>query len=211
MSDNNPEYFGQQQASTDRGEFNAISFLVDQRLVNMQTVTLVIVVAVSNAGGVSPVGTVDVQPLIAQMTGDRKPVSHGVIYGIPYFRLQGGSDAIILDPKVGDIGMCAFASRDISIVKSTKAAASPGSWRKFDFADGLYFGGLLNGTPSQYIQFAAGGITITSPTQITLTAPAVQINSTVTVSGDLTALGTSVHTHKHGGVTPGGGQTGVPV
>jgi len=33
----------------------------------------------------------------------------------------------------------------------------------------------------------------------------------MTVTGDVTAEGTSVHTHKHGGVQTGGGQTGVPV
>jgi hypothetical protein len=136
------EVFGQQNPGTSASEYNALAFVVGQLLQKMQTVTLVRVVAVSNDGGVSPVGTVDVQPLVNQMSGDRKPTPHGTVYGVPYFRLQGGTDAVILDPKVGDIGMCAFASRDISAVKVAKAPANPGSFRMYDWADGLYFGGF---------------------------------------------------------------------
>jgi hypothetical protein len=70
------------------------------------------------------------------MTGKREAVEHGVIYSIPYFRLQGGVNAIIIDPEPGDIGMCGFCSRDISVVKNTKKIANPGSYRKYAWADG---------------------------------------------------------------------------
>jgi hypothetical protein len=219
----------QQQGPTTANEFNTLSFLIEQRLNRLQTITLVKVVKVTNTGGVSPVGFVDVQPLVNQMTGDRVAVPHGVIFNIPYFRMQGGANAIILDPQVGDIGMCAFASRDLSAVKADPQAAvasgaNPGSLRTFDYADGLYFGGLLNGVPTQYVAFASGGITVVSPTKITLQAPEIDLKGTVvqtggnvsmsgslTVTGDVTGHGTSLHTHEHSGVTAGGANTGPPV
>lgn len=59
---------------------------------------------------------------------------------------------------------------------------------------------------------SAGSVaTIEGGTGITLTAPGVTINSTVTVSGDVVAGGISLKTHKHGGVQGGSGQTSTPV
>lgn len=218
--------YGQAGGTTDHSEFNSFNFAMQMFAQKMQTVTLVEVQAVTNSGGISPVGTVDVLPLVNQMTGDRIAVPHGVLYRVPYFRLQGGANAIILDPQVGDIGLCCFASRDISAVKAQKGAAPPGSFRMFDWADGLYLGGFLNGTPTQYVAFAAGGITLLSPSKITLHAPEVDIvastkvavtspeitqTGTVVAQGDVTGQGTSLHTHTHSGVTVGGGVTGPPV
>jgi hypothetical protein len=211
------EVFGQQNPGTSASEYNALAFVVGQLLQKMQTVTLVRVVAVSNDGGVSPVGTVDVQPLVNQMSGDRKPTPHGTVYGVPYFRLQGGTDAVILDPKVGDMGMCAFASRDISAVKVAKAPANPGSFRMYDWADGLYFGGLLNGAPTQYVRFYAGGVDVVSPGVVTIQAPTVAVEGDLTVSGtvvangDVTGAGISLQTHLHSGVMAGGANSGPPV
>jgi phage baseplate assembly protein gpV len=170
-------YPGTQEPASGAGDFGALSFLVNQILATISTVTLVKIVAVTNNGGVSPVGFVDVQPLVNQTDGAGNATPHGVVYGLPYFRLQGGTNAIILDPQVGDIGMCGFASRDISSVKASKAQANPGSGRVFDMADGLYFGGMLNGTPTQYVQFSAIGINVVSPTKITLQAPLVEVDA----------------------------------
>ena len=155
--------FGQFDAGTDESEFNAFSFLIQQALLKIQTATLVKVVAVHGGGGVAPTGNVDVQPMVNQMTGDRVAVPHGTIYSVPFFRLQGGPSAVIADPVAGDIGVCVFASRDISTVKNTKAVANPGSQRTYDWADGLYLGGLLNGAPTQYLQFLGGSIKAKTP------------------------------------------------
>ena len=86
--------------------------------------------------------------------------------------------------------MCGFCSRDISSVKANKAASPPQSKRRFDYSDGLYFGGFLNGTPSQYIMFSGGGIKIYSPTGIELEAPKTMIKSpTVQIEGNTTQNG----------------------
>ena len=59
---------------------------------------------------------------------------------------------------------------------------------------------------------SAGSVArIEAGSQIQMVAPAVSITSTVTVSGDVTAGGISLKTHKHGGVAGGPGQTSTPV
>lgn len=209
------EYRGQRDQFTDASQFNAMSFLVNQILAGRNTSTLVQIKAVTNAGELSPVGYVDVLPLVNQLDGSGVAYPHGVVHNLPYFRLQGGANAVIIDPQVGDIGVVIFADRDISAVKATGAAANPGSMRRADMADGMYMGGLLNGVPSQYVQFNTDGITIHSPVKITLSAPdivlaastveinasssatittpiftvngASQFNGTVTASGTITA------------------------
>jgi hypothetical protein len=217
--------FGQQTPGTNADESNAIIFLFQRLLSRIRTLDLVKVISCTNAGGVSPVGTVNVQVLVNQMTGERQSVPHGTIYSVPYLRIQGGAHAVILDPQAGDIGLCGFCSRDISSVKASKAAANPGSYRMFDWADGVYIFGCLNGTPTQYVQFVAGGMNLVSPTEITLQAPNVTVNAStaltvtsptagfsgaVTATDDVTGQTKSLHNHTHGGVTTGSGTTGPP-
>lgn len=166
---------GQLTPQTNWGDINGLAFLVQQFLNKVQTATLVRIEKCTNSGGLSPVGFVDVTPLVNQIDGQGLPTPHETIYNLPYFRLQGGSNGVIIDPEVGDIGICVFASRDISKVKSTKAQANPGSRRMHSFSDGMYLGGVLNGIPSQYVQFSAAGIRIHSPTLVKLDAPDIQI------------------------------------
>ncbi|QIA76189.1 Gp138 family membrane-puncturing spike protein [Rodentibacter caecimuris] len=172
-------------------ETSQIQFIINNLIGRIQTVTLVQVKAVK-AAGVNPVGTVDVQPMVAQIDGQGNTYEHGIIYNIPYFRLQGGANAVIIDPKEGDIGMCGFCSRDISSVKNNKKPSNPQSLRRFDYSDGLFFGGFLNGVPSQYILFKDEGIDIVSTgevmikgTKVKIDAP-VETTSTLQVGGDIT-------------------------
>lgn len=217
LSQDNRGYSGQQTLADSVGEFNVLRFLISQALGRMATATLVEVKAV-NIGA----QTVDMQILVNQVDGAGNATPHATIYGVPYVRLQGGANAVILDPVVGDIGLAVFASRDISSVKVNKAAANPGSRRVFDYADGLYVGGVLNGTPTQYVKFTGAGIEVLSPTQITLTAPTIELDGAVHMTGALTGAATAdfdgnvtgdgigLSTHKHTGVTTGGGTSGGP-
>jgi len=175
-------YRGAQRLPDAVDERNAIDFMVRMTLGQIATATVVRVEAVSNAGAVSPVGTVDVLPLVAQLDGAGNATPHGTVYGLPYFRLQGGTDAVIMDPKVGDLGLAVFASRDISSVKANKAPSNPGSRRQFSMADGLYLGGFLNGTPEQYVRFHAGGVQVVTPGDVE-----IQAGGDVTVTADGTA------------------------
>lgn len=192
------------------GRYNNIAFAIQQAISKMQTATLVQVQFCTNAGDLSPVGTVDIVPLVNQVDSAGNPIPHITIYNVPYLRIQGGSNAVIIDPQPGDIGIAVFASRDISKVKATLAQANPGSARQYDFSDALYLGGLLNGTPQQYVQFTSEGVTISSPTAITLKAPTInldgnvsQTNGTMTAQTDIQAGANHIslvnHLHTSGG------------
>lgn len=187
-------YEGFQRPETDGVEYAALAFLVNSILARVNTSTLVQVVKVTNNGGVSPVGFVDVQPLVNQIDGAGNSMPHGVVHNLPYFRVQGGTNAVIMDPQVGDIGMAVFGDRDLSSVQSTGAQANPGSGRRFDMSDGLYVGGFLNGTPVQYVQFNSSGVNVVSPTKITCAAPNVEMDASTgfTVNSPLITLNGSV-------------------
>jgi len=199
------------------GEYNNVSFAIRQALMKIQTATLVQVISCTNDGGVSAVGSVDVLILVNQQNSAGIGLQEGELVNLPYVRIQGGANAIILDPQPGDIGIAVFASRDISAVIATKKQANPATFRTYDFSDGLYIGGVLNGVPTQYVQFDSDGITLVSPNQITLQAPTVAVQGNLTVSGttegmdDGTFNGISVDSHVHSGVQTGGGDTGPPV
>lgn len=148
-------YQGAETAQSATTDFNSLEFMM-QRLINrISTATLVKVQAVSNKPGEKGnIGHVDVLPLVNQMDGYNNAVKHGKVYGLAYFRYQGGKHAVIIDPKVGDIGVAVFADRDISSVKANKDQANPGSRRRFDMADGIYIGLSVGGeNPEQYIRF----------------------------------------------------------
>jgi hypothetical protein len=144
------------------------------------TNTLVIVRAVR--AGAGPTGVVDVQPLVHQIDGKGGTTPHGIVHNLPYMRLQGGTSAVIIDPSVGDIGLACIPTNDISKVKTTRQPSPPGSLRRNDHSDGLYIGGFLNATPTQYIKFDSSGITIHTPGNILLEA-----------GGDVTIKGAHVN------------------
>lgn len=177
MSQDSDGYYGTQQVNSATAEYNAMLFVVSQILAGRHHVAIVRVIAATSAGQLAKPGTVDVQPMVSQLDGMGNAVPHGVVNGLPYVRLQGGTSAFILDPAVGDIGLALFADRDVSTVKNTGNFAAPGSLRQNDMADGIYLGGLLNGAPTQYVQFNADGITISSPGAIVLVAPTVTIDA----------------------------------
>ncbi len=194
-------YKGAQDPANGACEFNATSFLVEQLLNKSNTATLVQVKSVNLT-----TLTVDVVPLVSQVAGDNTLMPHTTIFGIPFVRVQGGANAVIINPKVNDIGLAVFADHDISVVKETKKESPPGSKRRFAMSDGVYIGGLLNGTPTQFIEFTDTGITVTSPMIVTINASVVAINSS-----SLTHNGKNIgSTHTHTGVQTGGGITGAP-
>lgn len=197
MSDGDKD-IGQQGITSGNSQFNAVAFIVRQALGRMQTATVVKVVKVAPGDDpVGPVGTVDVLPLVNQTDGNGNVQKHVTVYGLPYSRIQGGTNAVIMDPKVGDLGIAVFASRDISSVKANKGQANPGSRRRYDLSDGMYIGGILNGTPTQYVRFHGEGIDITTPLKVTVNATGdVNVNAggkaNVTATGNANVKAASV-------------------
>lgn len=196
------------------GKYNNTEFVITQLLAKMQTATLVKVLSCTNDGELSPVGTVNVQPLVNQTDSAGNPYPHTTIYNVPYFRLGSvAGNGIILDPAPGDIGLCCFASRDLTSVIANQASANPGSNRKYDYSDALYVGLMVGGgTPTQYVRFSASGVEIVSPTQITIKAPTItlegnvnQIDGTITADTDVQAGPSSISlvNHRHTSASPG--------
>ncbi|HHP7419515.1 TPA: phage baseplate protein [Providencia rettgeri] len=166
-------------------------FIINSLIGRVGTVTICRIVKVKG-GGVNPVGFVDIVPMVLQVDGAGNAFDNATVFNVPYFRYQGGSNAVILDPKVGDIGICLVASRDISKIKRTKKDATPDTKRQYDIADSLYIGGILNGAPSQYIHFLDSGINVVATGEINmkgskviLDAP-VETTSTIIAAGDIT-------------------------
>lgn len=159
-------YARQSGLNDDSTEYNQHAFQIWQTLARVRTVVPVKVMAVNvNADGTG--GTVDAQPLVNQMDGAGQCSPHDTIYGLPYFRLQAGGSAVVLDPVVGDIGAAGICDRDISSVKNNKGIANPGSRRKFNLADGIYFGGILNEKPTTRVTVSDGNVSVTPDDGVT--------------------------------------------
>ena len=193
MATDTQQYYGQTDPATAQGQWNQLRFAIEQQILQLNTSMPVEVVAVRGTG-VNPVGQVDIKILVSQVTGDDKTIEHGIITNVPYMRLQGGTNAVIIDPEVGDIGMACFCSRDISAVKNARAAAPPGSRRAYDFSDAMYCGGFLNKAPTQYIQFTAGGILVHSTNAVSIGNTAATVRRLV--DERMIAL---FNDHTHGG------------
>ncbi len=196
---------GAQDPQSDQGEYNTFAFLIAQAIARLSTSGIVKIIAVDDPGGVALAGRVDVQPMVNQLDGSLVQWPHGIIYSLPYFRLQGGASAIVITPTVGDIGVALYADRDISTVKATRDFGPPGSLRRFDMADGMYFGGILNAAPTQYILLNADGITLTSPTGVIINAEST-INGNTDINGDTVIDGDGETT---GTFKAGNGATGT--
>ena len=209
-------YAGAQWQQTGSTPHSAIDFLT-RMVIAEQTFTAMVLVKAVHGGGVGLPPTVDVQPMVNQVDGAADQTPHGIVYGMPCFRLQGGNGAVILDPAVGDIGVAVFCDRDISAVKATRAVSGPGSFRQNDWSDGCYFGGFLNAAPTQYVRIEAGGINLVTPNPLTISAS----NMTLDASGNLAVTGhvtagsgggdqVGLQSHTHGGVQTGSGSTAAP-
>lgn len=198
--------FGQgQQTPYDTGsELNSMVFVFARLMARSATVKVVQVKGVTPGTNGAP-GTVDVLPLVMMIDGQGNASSHGTIYGMPYWQLQSGSFAVVLPPKVGDIGVCVVADRDISSVKANRKESPPGSFRQFDMADGIYIGGILNGAPTGFIKFTDTGLDIedglgnkivTSASGVDFTAARLTCTGQI-IAGFGTGDAVGLQTHQH--------------
>lgn len=214
------QVYGQQDTGTTADDYNTLAFVFWSLMANVQTATIVKVISCTNDGGLSPVGRVTVQPCVNQMTGNRQAVPHGEIFNCLYSRMSGGDSALIMDPAEGDLGLMVFCSRDLSQVIANQGPANPGSFRKFDWPDGVFTMNVpLGKTPTQYVRFSdTDGIEVVSPVKVKLSAPVIDIEATTSItinspSNDIKGGGTQIDgkpflPHEHNGVTTGGGNTG---
>lgn len=170
-------------------EYWIMRFIIMQMQAQLETMMPVKVVTFHAGTGTPPTaGTVDVQLLVSQIDGDGNAVPHGIVYGIPCDRNQGGKWAIILDPAEGDFGYIVSASRDMSNVVKNPGIQIPGSRRKYSFSDGVYRGGILNPVPEATIWLKPDGtFKISDANGIVLdtTSGSLVITGNVEVNGTL--------------------------
>ncbi|MGA1801485.1 hypothetical protein [Rhizobium sp. HT1-10] len=204
-------YFGQRGLTASTSDYNAHDFHIEQALGKVRTSVPVKIIAV-HGGGVGAPPTVDVQPLVNQIDGQGNQTPHGIIYGRPCTRSQGGGNAVINDPHVGDVGLLVISDRDTSSLISNEGTQSnPGSFRMHDMADGIYHGAMLNpANPNQYVQFTETGMKLVdmNGNVIEMKSGSIAITGNLTVSGSITAgFGTgdavNLQTHTHPTTPPG--------
>ena len=185
----------------DSSDLNRMEFLIKVLQRDMSTAIPVIITAVQ-AGDTNAAGYVDARPLVAQLDAWGNALPMATLHHLPYFRLQAGRAGIVLDPVPGDIGLAVFAQSDCSTLKQgQKETAQPGSWRKFDQADGFYIGGFINTQIDTYVRLAQdGSVKITAPGNVMIDAPSVSMTGDLYVTGDMTSGGKSYLDHTHMGV-----------
>lgn len=149
---------GQQDPEDSTSEFAVAVFIVRQMMALLETMMPVEVTNFHPGTGSPPsAGTVDVQLLVSQLDGAGNAVKHGVVYGLPCFRMQGGPWAVVCDPAVNDFGVIISAARDISKVVANPGVQVPGSLRKYSYSDGVYFGGTFNQVPAASVWLKSDG------------------------------------------------------
>lgn len=153
-------------------DLSALTYIVNTLIDNrVNTVDIVRVVAVS-----IELGTVDVLPIIKNVNPDKEPIMEVPIYGIRYIRWQSGTNAIKIDPKIGDVGIILTCKKDISSV----SVGLVGNNSKYNPASSIYLGGIfgLNLPATQFVEFGENTINITGTGTITIEAPTVEVKTT---------------------------------
>ena len=171
-------------------EYDKVISQFNSLITNVNTAMPCKVVAIEKQEqrGVNIVGFVDIQLMIEQTNGQKKGNETAIICNVPYIRIQGGTNAVIIDPEINDLGVAIFSSRDITNFKEARRQTPPATWRKFSISDAIYIGGIRNQKPVQYIHFRNDGIEIYSPNRVHITTPTVLIDS------DNTTINTSAKT-----------------
>lgn len=211
----NTQGYSYVQPNDHLGHYNPIAAVVSQMLGRVRTSTMCRVMGL----GTMP-GTMNVQPLVSIVDGMGNATTHGTIYNVPYLQLQAGTNAIVLVPVIGDVGVLLVCDRDISAAKTTRAAGPPPSMRTFDFADAIYLGMVMGPTPANTITatpagfVVSGNFIIQGNLQIAgniQAADGTEYTGDIKTTGDVQAGTISLKTHIHSGVATGGGDSGPPV
>ena len=178
-------------------------YIINNLIANIHTMMPVKILSVTVPADIlAPIGRCEVLPLVQQIDGSNNVYPLGKIINVPYLRVQGGSNAIVIDPQVGDVGLCGFCERDISIVKRTGELSAPDTRRKYNINSAVYMFTMMSGTPTQYIHFKSSGIDIKSTGNVNINGLNILPDGTL-----ITKDGDTVDKHSHGGVQSGGSNT----
>lgn len=168
-------------------EYNAISFLVEQMIKGMVNTAIPVRVDSCTKPGVGgAAGYVSATPLVQQRGADGNSLMPVSLPQLPYYRVQAGTAAIVLDPQPGDIGLAVFSQQDASNVQEgTSEPVQAGSFRCFDMSDGFYVSSHYGQTPTTFVHLdpEKGEVTVKAPTKITIDAPQIELKGAVTMGG----------------------------
>lgn len=215
---------GQQTPEDSNSDPSVTIFMCRQLIAQLETAIPVQVHAVHAGSGSPPAaGTVDVQLLVSMLDGAGNQVNQGIVYGVPFFRMQGGPWAIICDPAVNDVGYLISASRDISkLANGASQQVIPGSNRQYSYSDGIYIGGIFNNVPAATIWLKSDGTWVLTDkpgnvvqgdgnglTMTPLNGGFLKVNGTIHATGGIIAgfggadqVGLQTHTHPANGSPP---------
>ena len=176
-----------------------------------------------------------VQSLVTKLDNSTEWLTMPSISDCPIVFPGGGGFTLTFPVAVGDECLLVFASRCIDGWWSRGGVQQQPDLRMHDISDGFAFVGVRNLTrvlpaiSSTDVTLRSDDgvakiaiapdhkITLQTTAEVDVTAPTVAITGNLTVTGtivaagDVVGAGKSLSTHKHGGVSTGGGQTGVPV
>lgn len=195
VADNTQVAAGQMYPEDSNNEFTVMTFIIRQKIAELETATPVQIVAVHPGAGTPPVaGTVDVQLLVSLLDGNGNAQQQGIVYGLPYFRLQGGPWAVVCDPAINDFGFIVGCHRDISGVIKSPGISNPGSYRSYSFQDGIYVGGAFNKNPAATLWLKNDGtFVLTTQDGVVLKSDGAgnldATCGTLAVTGNITATG----------------------
>ena len=184
-------------------------FIIQQLISNVHTMIPVEVVSISvPTDTLAPIGRCSVKILVQQIDGNNNVYSGGTVINVPYLRVQGGKNAVVLDPVVGDVGLCGFCERDISMVKRTGAEAAPNTRRQYSLNDAVYMFTMMSGTPEQFVHFKDIGIDIKSTGDININGLVIKPNGQLVLANGVVV---DTHIHSQGNDSAGNTQqdTGV--
>jgi hypothetical protein len=148
--------YGQNNPYSPGSGFNSMAFAQQMAQDAQMTCTIVKVLKVK-PGAVGPIGRVTVQPMVQMVDGEQRTKDHTKVFNLPYVRMVGGKNAVIIDPEEGDIGIVVTCDRDISGVKQSKKVSPPGSSRSMNISDGIFIGCVLSDKPERYVRFTSDG------------------------------------------------------
>ena len=168
-------------------EFNALSFMIEQAIKGLVNTAIPVRVDSCTKPGVGgAAGYVSATPLVQQRGADGKALMPVSLPQLPYYRVQAGTAAVVLDPQPGDIGLAVFSQQDASNVKEgTSEPVQAGSFRAFDMSDGFFVATHYGQTPTTFVHLdpEKGEVTVKAPTKITIDAPQIELKGAVTMGG----------------------------
>lgn len=214
----------------DESDYNATEQQINKAFNKLNTAWIGRIVSCSS-DGVNGSKTVIAVPVVATVDGQGNQQGAVNYVELPHYRVNAGVCGIIIDPQPGDLGVFVVCKKN-----SSKAPAgqteTPASFRQFNMADSVMIATIHTSAPTVYIHLKQDGtidvnattaVTVKAPTvnveaesTYNLTAPqinikgTVQLDGTLTASGNVTGAGISLNSHVHGSVMSGPSDTGVP-